>query len=75
MGRRIDINKWLFKVRKTTVAGEVVDHTIRIPKVLRDKFKDYVLITYENGKLIIEPLDAQDLEKIIEKKEEKSDLE
>lgn len=64
MVKRLGENTWIYNLTivRHKKTGRV-DKYIRIPTKIAEKFDKHVLMTYENGKLIIVPID---LEKLIE---------
>ena len=47
--------RWRFKVR-TVRSSTSVEKVVKIPNEIADQIGDYVQITIENGRIVIEPL-------------------
>jgi len=49
---------WKFKVR-TVRSPTSVEKVVKIPNEIADQIGDYVKVTIENGRIVIEPLDER----------------
>ncbi|RLF64468.1 MAG: hypothetical protein DRN30_05480 [Thermoplasmata archaeon] len=50
---------WTFKVRRAKSMKGNVEKVVKIPNEIADQIGDYVKVTIENGRIVIEPLDER----------------
>ena len=50
---------WRFKVRRAKSQKGNVEKVVKIPNEIADQIGDYVKVTIENGRIVIEPLDER----------------